>query len=271
MTAFSALHAASTLASLQADSGFVLTVSKIGTAPVIDGVIQPGEWPDTAAAHGFIQYLPHRGDAASQPTEVLLAYDAEAFYVAFRIYDDREPTAQLSGRDAHLFDDDAVVLVLDTFGDRQSAYYFITNALGTQADGRIADDGRTVDGSWDGRWRSASRLTEYGWSVEMAIPFASLSFRRGDWGINFGRSRRASIEQSFWAGPLDRQYRVSQAGRLRALDVPAPARRHQLIAYGLFAHGARRVQLMGRRTRCAFRAEAWRDRAGNAESGFRDH
>lgn len=233
MMASPLLLAASMLASPQADSGFVVVARKVDTAPVIDGGIQADEWPDTSAASGFIQYQPRRGEPARQSTEVLVAYDDEALYVAFRVYDDRRPTAQLSGRDANLFDDDAVVLVLDTYGDHQSAYYFITNLLGTQADGRIADDGRTVDGSWDGRWRSASRLTEYGWSVEMAIPFASLSFRRGAWGINFGRSRRASLEQSFWAGPLDSQYRVSQAGTLAALDVPAPARRHQLIAYGL--------------------------------------
>ncbi len=236
MMAFTTVLAAAALAGVQADSTYVLVAKKVGIAPVIDGIVQPAEWPDTTSADGFLQYLPRRGEPASRPTEVLLAYDDEALYVAFRIFEDREPTAQLSRRDANLFDDDAVVLVLDTHGDRQSAYYFITNLLGTQADGRIADDGRTVDGSWDGRWLSASRRTEYGWSVEMVIPFSSISFRQGSsvtWGINFGRSRRASLEQSFWAGPLDQQYRISQAGRLRGLDIPAPARRHQLIAYGL--------------------------------------
>ncbi|MBI3983078.1 MAG: carbohydrate binding family 9 domain-containing protein [Gemmatimonadetes bacterium] len=218
------------------DPSLVIDVRKLASAPVIDGVVDQAEWPGASVVSGFLQYLPRRGEPASQPTEALLAYDDKALYVAFRVSDEHEPTAQLTRRDAELLEDDAVVVVLDTHGDRQSAYYFVTNLLGTQADGRIADDGRTVDGSWDGAWRSAARRTDYGWSAELAIPFASLSFRRGSgvaWGINFGRSRRRTLERSFWAGPLDNQYRVSQAGVLHGLEIPAPSRRHQVIAYGL--------------------------------------
>lgn len=224
------------LIGLQQDSLFAIQAQKIASAPAIDGIVGDGEWRGAPVATGFLQYLPQRGEPASQPTAVLLAYDDKTLYVAFRVYDDRAPTAQLTRRDADLLEDDAVVVVLDTHGDRQSAYYFVTNLLGTQADGRIADDGRTVDGSWDGTWHAAARRTEYGWSAELAIPFASLSFRRGAnvrWGINFGRSRRSSLERSFWTGPLDHQYRVSQAGVLRGLEIPAPTRRHQLIGYGL--------------------------------------
>jgi hypothetical protein len=220
----------------QGDPSLVIDARKLARAPVIDGVVDQAEWPGASVVSGFLQYLPRRGEPASQPTEVLLAYDATALYVAFRVSDEHEPTAQLTRRDAELLNDDAVVVVLDTHGDRQSAYFFVTNLLGTQADGRIADDGRTVDGSWDGAWRAASRRTDYGWSAELAIPFASLSFRRGSdvtWGINFGRSRSRTLERSFWAGPLDNQYRVSQAGVLQGLEISAPSRRHQVIAYGL--------------------------------------
>ena len=198
------------LAGLQADTGFVIQAHKLASPPTIDGNVDQSEWQGVPVEAGFLQYLPRRGEPASQPTEVLLAYDHKVLYVAFRVSDEHEPTAQLTRRDAELLEDDAVVVVLDTHGDRQSAYYFVTNLLGTQADGRIADDGRTVDASWDGAWRAAARRTDYGWSAELAIPFASLSFRRGSgviWGINFGRSRRSTLERSFWAGPLDNQYR----------------------------------------------------------------
>jgi hypothetical protein len=228
-----------TLAALivaQTGPDFVLTAEKVAEAPTIDGVVDEREWVGAAVASGFRQYLPRRGEPESQHSEALLAYDDAVLYVAFRAWEDRDPTAQLTRRDANLLDDDAVVVVLDTFGDGQSAYYFITNLLGTQTDGRIADDGRTVDSSWDGTWQSAAARTEYGWAAELAIPFSSLSFRRGSdvtWRVNFGRSRRSTLEQSFWAGPLDNQYRVSQAGMLRGLDIPAPPRRHQVIPYGL--------------------------------------
>lgn len=249
------------LSGFQTDSVFALEARKIATAPVIDGVVDEREWQGAAVAAGFLQYFPQRGEPATRLTEALLTYDEVGLYVAFRVHDDREPTAQLTRRDANLLEDDAVVIVLDTHGDRQSAYYFITNLLGTQADGRIADDGRTLDGSWDGRWFAAARRTEYGWSAELAIPFASVSFRRGadrPWGINFGRSRRSTLEQSFWAGPLDSEYRVSQAGLLTGLDIPAPERRHQLIPYGLARgqEGASVVGDAGLDARYALRADA---------------
>ena len=217
-------------------SSFGLAGRTLPGAPRIDGVVDTAEWAGAATAGDFIQYVPRRGSPASQPTEVRIAYDSLHVYIAFRVFDDAAPTAQLTQRDSELLDDDAVIALLDTYRDRQSAYYFIVNPLGTQADGRVADDGRTVDGSWDAAWRAAARRTDGGWEAELAIPFSSLAFRAGGgrtWGVNFGRTRRRTLEQSFWAGPLDHPYRISQAGELRALDLRPPAKRHQIIAYGL--------------------------------------
>ena len=53
------------------------------------------------------------------------------------------------------------------------------------------------------------------------------------WGINFARSRRRTLERSYWSGPVDHWGRMSQAGDLVGLDVPPPARRHQVIPYAL--------------------------------------
>jgi len=77
-------------------------------------------------------------------TEALILYDAGHLHIAFRAWDEEPITAQLTQRDADLLRDDAVVLVVDSTNDQRSGYYFITNALGTQADGRISDDGRSV-------------------------------------------------------------------------------------------------------------------------------
>ncbi len=230
------LFSAFILSTLLSDSSFVLAARRAAVAPRIDGTIDSTEWHAAARVYSFLQYAPRRGEPSSQQTQVFVTYDSTHVYVAFRVFDPEEPTAQLTRRDASLFDDDAVIVMLDTYHDRQSGYYFMTNLLGTQADGRIADDGRTVDGSWDASWRSAARRTPDGWDAELAIPLASVAFRAGQarsWGINFGRSRRRTLEQSFWAGPLDNAYRMSQAGRLEGLDLTPPPKRHQLIVYGL--------------------------------------
>lgn len=204
--------------------------------PTIDGTVGENEWQGAAVASNFIQFEPQRGDPSPIRTESLVLYDAGHLYVAFRAWDAEGVTAQLTQRDADLLRDDAVVLVVDTTNDRRSAYYFMTNALGTQADGRIADDGRTSESTWDAPWESAARPTDYGWSAEFSIPLSSVRYVAGErqtWGINFGRSRRRTLETSFWSGPLDNQWRVSGAGRLVGLNVPPPLDRLQVVPYAL--------------------------------------
>ena len=221
---------------LGTDSVFELHAVETSTSPTVDGALVPGEWGGATVAENFIQYQPRRGTPSEVRTEALVMYDEGHLYVAFRVWDAQPPAAQLTRRDADLLNDDAVVLVLDSHNDHRSAYYFMTNALGTQTDGRVANDGRTVDLTWDATWESAALRTDFGWTVEMAIPFTSIQYAAGTdrtWGINFGRSRRRTLEVSFWAGPLENQFRVSQGGALVGLDVAPPARRHQVITYGL--------------------------------------
>lgn len=236
MVAIAAALGVMLLAPQQTDSVFVVPAVEAAVAPTIDGLLAAGEWSGAPLAAGFIQYEPRRGSPSTTRTEARILYDATHLYVAFRAWDPDPPTARLTRRDAELLEDDAVVLVLDTHHDRQSAYYFITNPLGTQADGRVANDGRTVDATWDASWVSAATVLEDGWVAELAVPLSSIQYAAGEnrtWGINLGRSRRRSLEIGFWAGPLDNLFRVSQAGALVGLDVPAPVRRHQVIVYGL--------------------------------------
>jgi hypothetical protein len=217
-------------------SSATIDAIKIAKPPVIDGSVGEDEWQGATVATSFVQFEPRRGDRSDIRTEALVLYDAAHLYVAFRAWDMEPVTAQLTQRDADLLRDDAVVVVLDTTNDRRSGYYFITNALGTQADGRIADDGRTSESTWDAPWQSAAQPTEYGWSAELSIPLSSVRYVAGDgqtWGINFGRSRRRTLETSFWSGPLDNQWRVSGGGRLIGLNVPPPLDRLQVVPYAL--------------------------------------
>ncbi len=228
------LFTVSTIAT--ASSPLILNGTKIHSSPKIDGILKEDVWENAVVADNFIQYEPNLGQQSGNQTQAIVLYNSENIYIAFRLWDTKPPTAQLTKRDADLFDDDSVILLLDTYRDKRSAYYFMTNALSTQSDGRIADDGRTVDDTWDAPWQCASQPTEFGWSVEMAIPFTSLKYSVDDtvkWGINFGRCRRRNLETSFWAGPLDNLFRVSQAGILTGLKIAPPAQRHQVIPYGL--------------------------------------
>lgn len=219
-----------------AQQAFELKAARAPKPPVIDGVVEDDEWREASVAADFVQFEPRRGEKASTRTEALVLYDAGHLYVAFRAWDPDPVTAQLTQRDADLFGDDSVIVLLDSYADRQSAYYFQTNVLGTQADGRVADDGRQTDSSWDAPWQSAARRTDFGWAAEFAIPPRSIKYAAGEnrrWGINLGRSRRRTLEFATWAGPLDSHARVSQSGSLTGLTVAPPSRRQQIIPYGL--------------------------------------
>ncbi len=78
---------------------------------------------------------PQKGQPARERTEVYVIYDDRFIYFGFKCFDSQPGriAAQLTQRDSDLMSDDAVVVVLDTFHDRRSAYYFMTNALATQA------------------------------------------------------------------------------------------------------------------------------------------
>ena len=122
---------------------------------------------------------------------------------------------------------------MDTFHDRRTCYFFSTNPLSTQTDGRITDDGRVEDTIWDASWQVAARIVDDGWSAEFAIPLRVIQFRAGEdrtWGFNIGRTRRSSLEHSFWAGPLESATRVSQYGWLDGLSLTnRGAKRWELI------------------------------------------
>ncbi len=237
-------------AQTSASSVPVLKAVRAAEPPDIDGLVEDDEWSGAAEIARFVQFEPQRGEPATRRTEARVMYDANRLYVAFRCWDDEPLTARLTQRDADLFSDDSVAVLLDTYFDRQTAYYFVTNPLGTQRDGRLADDGRQGDQAWDAAWTSAARRTDYGWSAEFAIPFTSIKYAAGPdvtWGINLARTRRRTLEFDTWAFPLDDRGRVSQAGRLEGLALEPPARRHQIIPYALGSaeEGARRDSQAG--------------------------
>jgi hypothetical protein len=204
----------------------------------IDGTLEAGEWKGASLAAGFLQFEPYRGEPAREKTEAYVLYDDELVYFGFVCHDSNPSSiaAQLTRRDSELSMDDSVFVVLDTFHDGRSAYFFATNLLGTQQDGRVTDNGRVVEDNWDATWYSAAARIEGGWSAEIAIPLVILRFTPGEgqtWGLNLGRTTRRLLEASFWTGPLEAPFRISQYGTLTGLDLRAARRKYEAIPYAL--------------------------------------
>jgi len=210
-------------------------VSYAAVPPQIDGLFSPGEWDAHQPASGFIQMEPDKGQDATEITQVYTCFDSSYMYVAFLCAQGsrNQITANIQTRDRVKGGDDAVILILDTYGDKRSAYGFTVNPLGTQTDYKITDDGRNINYEWDTQWEAAAGLSDAGWVCEMAIPFSSIKYRVSDefWGVNFGRILIRNLETSWWSGEVSDNFRISQGGQLEGIRVPAKPKRLMLFPY----------------------------------------
>jgi hypothetical protein len=203
---------------------------------ILDGILAEAAWERAQSLSDFIQFQPDKGRPAALRTISKVLYDENFIYVGFLCYDP-EPeriVARSAKRDSDLKMDDSVAVFLDTFHDKRNCYYFMTNLLGTQFDGRIAENGLTTDLTWDGIWKSAGQKTEFGWSAELAVDLSCLKYEPGQkkvWGLNLGRMVPRLLEYSFWPGPLESPYKVSQYGALTGLDLKKAQKRLQVIPH----------------------------------------
>jgi len=210
--------------------------SKIDKPIKVDGFLNESVWEEVPEAGGFIQFEPERGKPASATIIVKVLYDEKFIYFGFFCYDAQPEkiAAQINKRDAELHDDDAVIVFLDTFHDKRNCYFFMTNLLGTQHDGRITENGRTSETTWDGIWKSACQKIASGWSAEIAVDFSCIKYEPGEnksWGLSLGRFIPRILEQSFWTGPLESTQKVSQFGILKGLDLKKSEKKTQLIPH----------------------------------------
>ena len=217
------------------DKKFLIPV-KIEGQIIIDGKLIEENWQKADIGQNFIQYEPLKGKPANFKTQIQILYNDTHIYFGIKCYDP-EPgkiIANLTKRDSDLKDDDSIGIELDTFMDQRTAYYFLTNPLGTQSDGRLADNGRTSDSTWDSEWKSAACINSHGWTAEFAIPLAILKYKPGEnlcWGLGVVRSIPRNLEKDTWTGPVEAFSRVSQFGILKNLNLKKARKKLEVIPH----------------------------------------
>lgn len=196
-------------------------VTATAEAITIDGVLDEPIWSSAPKIGELIQRQPAEGRPPTERTDVTLLYDRDHLYVGILSYDSepRRVIGTQMARDASLSSDDRIEILLDTFRDQRSAFYFATNPSGALVDGVVASG--QLNTEWDAIWNVRTSRTGQGWVAEFAIPFKSLSFPAGQtvWGFNIARNIYRKLEDSRWSGArLDTQlYQVSEAGEITNL------------------------------------------------------
>ncbi len=224
-------------------------IPKLATPPVIDGVLNDAVWQDAALFGEFIQTQPGDNVPPKHDTEFMMAYDAKNLYFAFRVKQDRSTIRATVARRDSIWNDDYIILYMDTFNDKRQAYALGWNPLGIQADGTMTE-GRGEDYSVDIIMESKGVVTDDGYNIEVAIPFKSLRYEAGkskNWGLHvFRRVKYNNNELDSWM-PNNRSMNgtLVQSGHVTGLEGIETTR--QLEINPSFT-----VSETGRRTRYTF-------------------
>jgi hypothetical protein len=192
-----------------------LPLKKINERVNIDGVIDP-VWQHADSAADFVQYQPyHMKDPSRKTTAKVLTTD-DVLYCLIICQDEKDNVQQNAG----MLDQpggDIVSIMLDTFLDKRTAYKFAVSAAGVRSDCRLLDDARNRDYSWDGVWFAASKVYDWGFVIEMEIPYRSIQYDETltEWGLDFDRWIPASTEDIYWCPYVENEgQRISKFGKM---------------------------------------------------------
>src|SRR5437763_1883271 len=142
----------------------------------------------------------------------------------------------LANRD-QIFGDDNVQILLGTFHDGKQALMFAANPLGAQGDGSLIEGANVtasgfIGGAVVGRehpdlspdfvFQSRGRVTDWGYEVEVRIPFKSLRYQPRqpqDWKLNTVREvQHSGVEDSWYPARRASATFIGQAGNLVGLS-----------------------------------------------------
>ena len=232
------------LASLVALNGLVyqgterntrVDVPRIEATVEVDGRLSEPVWQQAARLIGFSQYAPDDGRPAADETEILVWYSPTAIYFGVRAHAAPGSVRATLGDRDRVDNDDWVQFFISTFNDGRQASMFGVNPLGVQMDGALVEGTNAGTGGFGGVaggrpatdlspdfvFDSKGHLTDFGYEVELRIPFKSLRYQSApaqDWGLHVVRRIQSTGHEDSWV-PARRSAAsfLAQAGTLVGL------------------------------------------------------
>jgi hypothetical protein len=220
-------------------TGFPLVHARPAQGAIdIDGKLNEPDW-QAAEPMLLTQQSPFPGHSTPYTTEVRVLISRDALIFGFRCHDPNPKAIQVHSltQDADQTGDDTVSVLLDSFGDKRTGYYFQINEAGGRLDGLIAGPG-TFSTDWDGIWNARTARTADGWSAEIWIPAQTLNFAGGNvhWGLQLDRSIVRDQTDMRWSSPtLDSDlWDMSRAGDL---EITTPLKQGHGLELAPYARG----------------------------------
>ncbi len=193
----------------------IMLLKEVDTDIKLDGIIDPA-WSKVDSVSDFFQLQPYYGQIPTRRTVAKVLTTTEALYCLIICYDNKKDIQAVNGSIDN-FDGDYVSIMLDSFNDEKTAYKFAVSAAGCQSDCRLLDDARNRDYSWDGIWFAGAKVYDWGYVVEMKIPYRSFQYddKVKSWGLDFDRWIPKQAEDIYWCNYEQNEgLRVSKFGKL---------------------------------------------------------
>lgn len=216
----------------------VVTAVAPTSAIRLDGVLEEPAWQAAAVIPDLTQQAPKPGEPTPYRTEVRVLVDSRNVYFGITCFDPNPAAIAVHTmlRDGDIIGDDRIAIVLDTFHDGRSGYFFQVNSNGARVDGLISGPGE-LSLDWDGIWDVATRRGPSGWTAEIVVPAQTLGFRKGEgrWGFNVERFVPRDRTTLRWSGTtLDSLIDdVSRAGALEGIGALEQGVGLSVIPYAL--------------------------------------
>jgi hypothetical protein len=188
------------------------------TAPEIDGKFSDeAAWKGALKLDRFVNTM--NGRSVPTITDVYLMWDAKHLYVAAEAKD-KNLVSHYTNHDDELWKEDAFEIFLDPKGDKKDYYELQVNPKGIIFDSHLPKY-RKNQNDWSSKMVAATVMdgtlnddtdTDNGWTLELAIPFESMTEgggvppKSGDsWRMNFFRVDASSEKKktySAWSPPM---------------------------------------------------------------------
>jgi len=179
----------------------------------LDGTLNEGIWNELVPEGGFLNYIPNNGTLAANKTEVKMFHNGKNLYIS-AVYQDTSPEVQIGSlkRDdigSAGGNSDSFALLIDTYNQQQSGYFFIVNMGGALIDALVArrGDGFGVSTSWNTIWNAKTSVKGNLKIFEIEIPLKALGYKADtpEWGVMF-HTRNIKLNEWTTSTQIDRNY-----------------------------------------------------------------
>jgi hypothetical protein len=170
-----------------------LTITRIQGEYRFDGSVDDACWMNMHPLQ-IVMHTPTFGNQPTEKSEIMICYDNTYLYVGARLFDSNPSDMLISSkkRDESEVASEELMLIFDSFNDKENGLGFATTPTGLRNDFTIAKDamGQEHEGpfnqSWNTFWDVKTTKNDKGWFAEIRIPFSSMRFKDNDGKIVMG-------------------------------------------------------------------------------------